>query len=57
MATRDPALKLTYDDLARWPDDGKRHEIIDGDHYGTPSPTPLLPGLSIPLTEIFPPFR
>jgi hypothetical protein len=56
MATRDPALELTYDDLERWPDDGKRHESIDGDHYGTPSPMPLLPGLSIPLTEIFPPF-
>lgn len=38
MATRDPALELTYDDLALWPDDGKRHEIIDGDHYVTPSP-------------------
>src|SRR5258708_6974487 len=38
MATRDPALKLTYEDLELWPDDGKRHEIIDGDHYVTPSP-------------------
>jgi Uma2 family endonuclease len=38
MATRDPALELTYDDLVLWPDDGKRHEIIDGDHYATPSP-------------------
>lgn len=38
MATRDPALKLNYDDLVLWPDDGKRHELIDGDHYVTPSP-------------------
>jgi Uma2 family endonuclease len=37
MATQDPALELTYDDLELWPDDGKRHEIIDGDHYVTPS--------------------
>jgi len=30
--------RLTYDDLARMPDDGRRHEIIDGVHYVTPSP-------------------
>jgi Uma2 family endonuclease len=31
-------VKFTYDDLLRFPDDGKRHEIIDGEHYVTPSP-------------------
>lgn len=30
--------KLTYDDLLRLPDDDLRHEIIDGEHYVTPSP-------------------
>ena len=30
--------KLTYDDLLRLPDDGLRHEIIDGEHYVTASP-------------------
>jgi len=30
--------RLTYDDFLRFPDDGKRHEIIDGVHYVTPSP-------------------
>jgi Uma2 family endonuclease len=30
--------RLTYDDLVRMPDDGMRHEIIDGVHYVTPSP-------------------
>ena len=30
--------RLTYDDLVRFPDDRKRHEIIDGEHYVTPSP-------------------
>ena len=30
--------KLTYDDFLRFPDDGKRHELIDGEHYVTPSP-------------------
>jgi Uma2 family endonuclease len=30
--------RLTYDDLLLFPDDGMRHEIIDGEHYVTPSP-------------------
>jgi Uma2 family endonuclease len=30
--------KLTYDDFVLFPDDGKRHELIDGEHYVTPSP-------------------
>jgi len=33
-----PVLKLTYDDFVHFPDDGKRHELIDGSHYVTPSP-------------------
>lgn len=31
-------VKLTYEDLLQFPDDGLRHEIIDGEHYVTPSP-------------------
>ncbi len=31
--------RLTYDDLLLFPDDGLRHEIIDGEHYMTASPT------------------
>jgi Uma2 family endonuclease len=44
MAGRDdvraanPAVKLTYDDFVLFPDDGKRHELIDGEHYVTASP-------------------
>jgi Uma2 family endonuclease len=30
--------KLTYRDFMKFPDDGKRHELIDGVHYMTPSP-------------------
>jgi Uma2 family endonuclease len=30
--------RLTYDDFLLFPDDGKRHEIIDGVHYVTASP-------------------
>lgn len=33
-----PDRRLTYDDFLLFPDDGKRHEIIDGEHYVTPSP-------------------
>ena len=34
-----PAVKLTYDDFVNFPDDGKRHELIDGCHFVTPSPS------------------
>ena len=33
-----PDRRLTYDDFLLFPDDGRRHEIIDGEHYVTPSP-------------------
>ena len=29
---------LTYEDYCALPDDGKRHEILDGELYMTPSP-------------------
>jgi Uma2 family endonuclease len=31
-------VKLTHEDYLLFPDDGKRHELIDGEHYVTPSP-------------------
>ena len=31
-------VRLTYDDFLHFPEDGKRHELIDGVHYVTPSP-------------------
>lgn len=31
---------MTYDDLVKLPDDGLRHEIIDGMHVASPSPIP-----------------
>ncbi len=33
-----PSVKFTYEDFLNFPNDGKRHEIIDGEHYVTPSP-------------------
>ena len=38
MKPLNPGVKLTYDDFVLFPDDGKRHELIDGEHYVTPSP-------------------
>ena len=37
---RPPAsdVRLTYDDFLQFRDDGKRHELIDGEHVVTPSP-------------------
>ena len=31
-------VKLTHDDFLLFPDDGKRHELIDGEHHVTPAP-------------------
>jgi Uma2 family endonuclease len=31
--------KLTYEDYLLLPDDGQRHEIIDGEHYVNPAPS------------------
>lgn len=32
-------VRLTYDDFLLFPEDGKRHELIDGVHYVTAAPT------------------
>jgi Uma2 family endonuclease len=37
MATR-PKHRLTYDDYVRFPDDGRRWELIDGEAFVVPSP-------------------
>jgi hypothetical protein len=29
------SVKLTYDDFLQFPDDGMRHELIDGEHFVT----------------------
>jgi Uma2 family endonuclease len=38
MAVRDLPRKLTYEDYLLIPEDGQRHEVLDGEHYVTPSP-------------------
>lgn len=43
-------VRLTYDDFVQFPDDGQRHELIDGEHYVTPSPNLRHQQLSVRLT-------
>jgi Uma2 family endonuclease len=43
-------VKLTYDDFVLFPDDGLRHELIDGEHYVTPSPNTKHQRVSYNLT-------
>jgi len=42
-------VKLTYEDYVLFPDDGKRHELIDGEHFVTPSPSTKHQAISINL--------
>ena len=39
MLSKSPKVKFTYEDYLLFPDDGKRHELIDGEHYMTPAPS------------------
>jgi Uma2 family endonuclease len=39
MAVHSPR-KLTYEDFVRFPEDGQRHEILDGVHVVSPAPAP-----------------
>src|SRR5579862_3557870 len=45
-----PSVKFTYEDFLNFPPDGKRHEIIDGEHYVTPSPNTKHQRISTRLT-------
>jgi Uma2 family endonuclease len=38
MTLAQPPVELTYEDYLHLPEDGKRHEIIDGKHYVSPTP-------------------
>lgn len=49
----EPRVKLTYDDLILFPDDGNRHEIINGRHVLNASPVPRHQRISFALqTEL-----
>jgi hypothetical protein len=43
--------KLTYRDFLKFPDDGRRHELIDGKHYVTAAPNMWHQRLSMRLTK------
>ena len=32
-------IRFTYEDYLAFPDDGRRHELVDGEHLVTPGPT------------------
>jgi Uma2 family endonuclease len=49
MTTTPTTVKLTYEDYVSFPDDGKRHELIDGEHYVTPAPLTKHQRISINL--------
>lgn len=38
MSPQPRSVRFTYEDYLLFPNDGKRHEIIDGDHFMTPAP-------------------
>jgi Uma2 family endonuclease len=42
-------IRFTYEDYLAFPDDGRRHELIDGEHLVTPAPTPRHQELSVRL--------
>src|SRR4249920_1493782 len=44
--------KLTFADYLLFPDDGLRHEIIDGEHYVTPSPATRHQRFSLSLLHL-----
>lgn len=51
MALHDlPRRKLTYEDYLLFPEDGQRHEIIDGEHYVSPAPSAPHQRLSMRLS-------
>jgi Uma2 family endonuclease len=52
MMPSSPGVTLTYDDFVQFPDDGLRHELIDGEHYVTASPSTKHQHISINLTVL-----
>ncbi|HEX5761040.1 MAG TPA: Uma2 family endonuclease [Thermoanaerobaculia bacterium] len=53
---RTASRRLTYEDLLALPDDGLRHELIDGEHYVTPAPNLKHQAVVANLTAAIVPF-
>lgn len=47
-----PKVKFTYEDYLLFPDDGKRHELVDGEHAVTPAPSTKHQRVSINLATV-----
>ena len=56
MSTRPRSTPLTYEDFLLFPEDGKRHELMEGEHYVTPSPNTRHQTISSALHRILGPF-
>lgn len=57
MALRDPVRrKLTYEDYLLFPEDGSRHEILDGEHFVTAAPNLWHQSIVVELTSWIAPF-
>jgi Uma2 family endonuclease len=52
MVVAPVTLKLTYEDFLGFPEDGKRHELLDGDHFVTPAPNLRHQRLVVRLTRV-----
>lgn len=39
MSLQTHKVKFTYEDYLLFPEDGRRHELIDGEHFMTPAPS------------------
>lgn len=51
MPTAPSLPKLTYEDALYFPEDGQRHELIDGEHQVTPAPAPKHQWIAARLTR------
>ncbi|RMH07814.1 MAG: Uma2 family endonuclease [Nitrospirae bacterium] len=49
---KNSSVKFTYEDYLLFPDDGKRHELIDGEHYMTPAPSTRHQRVSLNLSTL-----
>ena len=50
QTARAEPIRFTYEDYLDFPDDGRRHELIDGEHFVTPAPVRHHQRLAIRLT-------
>jgi Uma2 family endonuclease len=56
MSITGSPVKLSYEDYLHFPEDGRRHELIEGDHHVTPSPNTRHQRIALTLTRHLAPF-